>query len=95
MEYRMWKCTAGAMENCVPLIKASVKENDNISMGSSLRFVGFEGTAGTKFYLNDSNEEMEIPAVGHFVTPFTGERGMNIWSLKFKEAFSGNIYYII
>lgn len=95
MEYRMWKCTAGANENVVPLIKASIKANDGFNIGSSLRFVGFEGDEGTEFYLNDSNEAMEIPSTGSFITPFNGERGMNIWSLKFKTAFTGNIYYIV
>ena len=34
MEYRMWKCTAAANENCVPLIKESIKKYDNINVNT-------------------------------------------------------------
>lgn len=95
MDYRMWKCTANAGENCVPLIKASMKTNDGINSNTPLQFVAFEAASGTKFYLNDSKEPMEVPSTGKFITPFDGQRGMKIWSLKFKNRFSGNIYYIV
>lgn len=94
MDYRMWKCTASANENCVPLIKESMK-TDGIKTNSPLKFIAFEAASGTKFYLNDSKEAMEVPSTGKFITPFDGDKGMNIWSLKFKNRFSGNIYYIV
>ena len=94
MDYRMWKCTASANENCVPLIKESMKA-DNININTPLKLVAFEAASGTKFYLNDSKEPMEVPSTGKFVTPYNGVQGMNIWSLKFKNRFSGNIYYIV
>lgn len=95
MEYRMWKCTAAANENCVPLIKESIKKYDNINVKGTLGFIGFEAPPGTEFYLNDSKEAIEVPSCGSFITPFDGQRGVKVWSLKFKTAYTGNIYYVI
>lgn len=95
MELRMWTNTATAGEDCIPLIKKSIKATDGFNVTGSFKFIGFEGDSGTEFYLNDSKEPMKIPNCGYFITPFDGQRGMGIWSLKFKETFTGDIYYII
>ena len=78
MDYRMWKCTASAGENCVPLIKASMKTNDGINSNTPLQFIAFEAASGTKFYLNDSIESilalqffMECPTYNFFLLFFS------------------------
>lgn len=95
MDYRMYKANVSANEEVVSLIKESIKQIDNIKSDAPFRFIGFQGDAGTEFYLNNSNVAMEIPDCGYFITPFDGERYMPIYSLKFDQAFDGNIYYII
>lgn len=94
MDYRMYSGGAPAGENVVTLIKESLKEQ-GIKINSPLRFVGFEGSAGMMFHLNDHEEPIAIPSTGKFITPFNGERFMPIYSLVFDGGFSGNIYYIV
>ncbi len=95
MDYRMYKGGATANENVIPLIKESILQSDGIKTHTPFRFIGFYGDVGTEFYLNNSNDPMEIPNCGYFITPFDGERYMPIYSLVFTEDFDGNIYYII
>lgn len=97
MDYKMFKPAGGipANKNVVSLIRESLKK-DGINIGAPLRFVGFEATAGTQFYLNGTtdSDKMEVPSCGNFITPFDGERGANIHHLSFVNNFSGAIYYI-
>lgn len=98
MDYKMFKPDGGidANTNVVSLIKESLGK-DGLTLGSSLRFIGFEAEPGTEFYLNgtkDSNK-MEVPSTGKFITPFDGQRGCNIYYLAFEESFDSPIYYII
>ena len=60
-----------------------------------LDFVGFEGAAGTKFTINKHKDKMAIPACGHFITPYDGDKYVKITSLVFDQAFTGDIYFII
>lgn len=98
MDYKMYSPTGSipANKNVVTLIKESLKK-DGLTLNSPLRFVGFEATAGTQFYLNGvtNSNLMEVPSCGKFITPFDGERGVPVYSLIFKNSFSGNIYYIL
>lgn len=93
MDYRMYTGGVGAGENAVDKIKTEL-EKEGLKITKPLRWIGFEGSAGTKFTLNDQKTEMAIPQCGSFVTPYDGEEFMPIYSLKFKSSFSGNIYYI-
>lgn len=94
MDYRMYSGGAPANENVIPII---IKElNDNgMKVSGPLKFIAFEGSAGTTFYLNNHKELTKIPSTGKFITPYTGERFMPIYSLKFPDGFVRNIYYII
>ena len=74
MDYRMYKGGATANENVIPLIKESILQSDGIKTHTPFRFIGFQGDVGTEFYLNGSNDPMEIPDCGYFITPFDGER---------------------
>ena len=95
MEYRMSTVAAAADENVVDIIAKELKEEGYRFSKLKLSFIGFEGTAGTAFYLNDQEKPMKIPKSGSFITPFNGERFMNIYSLKFAAGFAGDIYYIM
>lgn len=94
MDYRMYSGGADAGQEVVALIKESLK-NQNIKTDAPLKMVAFEGSEGTKFYLNGHAEATEIPSTGQFVTPYGGAFYMPIYKLTFEESFSGNIYYII
>lgn len=94
MDYRMYSGGADAGKDVVALIKESLKEQ-NIKLNTPLKMVAFEGSAGTKFYLNGHAEVTEIPSTGQFVTPYNGAFHMPIYKLTFEESFSGNIYYIL
>ena len=95
MDYRMYKPTSPipANTNVVTLIKQELK-SFGITSRTPLRFIAFEADAGTTFTLNDANNKMEVPSTGNFITPFDGERGVQIYNLTFDSAFEGNIYYI-
>lgn len=93
MDYRMHIGGAVAGENVVDTIKKEL-EREGLKITKPLRWVGFEGEAGTKFTLNDQITEIAIPQCGSFVTPYDGEEYMPIYSLKFSSGFSGDIYYI-
>lgn len=95
MDYRMYSGGAEAGENVVTLIKDSLFKEGGIRIKTPLKFVGFEGTAGTSFRLNNHAEKMVIPSTGSFITPFSGQYYCHVFSLIFDEAFTGNIYYII
>ena len=94
MDYKMFTANCSADDNIIDLInKDLIKKGLNNSKGY-IRFVGFEGEAGTAFKIN--GDQFVIPKVGHFVTRFTGERGEDIYSLYFNNGCTGlNIYYII
>ena len=94
MDYRMYSGDIKAGENVVSLIKQELKRQ-NIKMTTPLKFVGFQGMPGTEFKLNGHKEIMKIPTGGSFITPYTGERFMSIYSLVFEENFNGDIYYIV
>lgn len=97
MDYRMYNGETNpipAGENVVTLIKESLKLQ-GITVNCPLKFIGFEGPVATEFYLNGHEEPMEIPSSGSFVTPFTGDRYMPVYSLVFAQSFEGKIYYIL
>lgn len=77
MDYRMYKPTGSipANTNVVNLIKQDLKTKGIVGKGP-LRFIAFEADAGTTFTLNDTNNKMEVPSTGNFITPFDGERGV-------------------
>lgn len=93
MDYRMYSGGIPAGKNAVEIIKKSLKEQ-GINVKTPLKFIGFEGSAGTTFYLNSHKEVTKIPQTGKFVTPFDGDKYMPIYRLEFVSAFSGDIYYI-
>lgn len=94
MDYRMYSGGVEAGKDVVALIKESLK-SQNIKTNSPLKMVAFEGSEGTKFYLNGHAEATEIPSTGQFVTPYNGAVYMPVYKLTFEDAFSGNIYYIV
>ena len=94
MDYRMYEGTITAGDNAIDVIVRKA-HSYGAPVCSPFKFIGFEGEGGTEFYLNNSREAMKIPNCGYFITPFEGQKNTEIWSLKFKEDFTGNIYYII
>lgn len=94
MDYRMFSEGCPAGKDVVTLIRKSLKEQ-GITLTTPLRFVGFEGAPGTTFTLNNHKEKTKIPSSGAFITPFNGDKGMNIYKLVFDSSFSGDIYYIV
>lgn len=95
MDYRMYSGGAEAGENVVTLIRNELYKDSGLKIKAPLKFVGFEGTAGTEFTLNNQAQKMAIPSTGHFVTPYNGQQYCQVYSLVFDSAFSGNIYYIV
>lgn len=96
MDYRMYSDGAPAGENVVEIIKKHLEEQHQIKVDKLvLDFVGFEGAAGTKFTINKHKDKMAIPACGHFITPYDGDKYVKITSLVFDQAFTGDIYFII
>ena len=95
MAYRMFSSGASAGDNVVELIKKELEENGSRLPNLNLDFVGFQAEPGTKFFLNDMNNEMKVPETGYFITPYNGEYYLRIKSLVFVEDFEGSIYYII
>jgi len=96
MDYRMYSGNVPAGKNVVELIQQHLENQKQVKTDKLvLSFIGFEGTPGTKFTLNNHKDKMMIPSSGSFITPYTGERGMNIFSLVFDERFDGYIYYIV
>lgn len=95
MDYRMITISASSEDNVVELINKRLNEQGWKSKNLKLHFVGFEAAAGTEFYLNDQKDTMKVPSCGQFISPYNGERYMNIFNLKFKDGFNGDIYYII
>lgn len=94
--YRMYSANVQADENVIDLIKKQLEETEKLKLPKfKVKFVGFEGEAGTEFYLNNQIQAFQIPECGKFITPFDGDRYMQIFSLKFAENFNGNIYYIV
>ena len=94
LDYRMSTIIADADENVVELIANELKEEGYKFSKLKLSFVGFEAPAGTAFFLNNQEKPMKVPSSGKFVTPYNGEQGMAITSLKFATGFTGDIYYI-
>ena len=90
----MYSGSIPADTNVVDLIQKDLKD-EGLNVKNPLRWIGFEGPAGTTFILNNQKKTMSIPQCGSFVTPFDGETFMPIYSLKFTSSFSNNIYYII
>lgn len=95
MDYRMYSGGASAGENVVTLIKNELYTKSKIQNQAPLKFIGFEGTAGTLFTLNNQKDKMAIPSSGKFITPYNGTQYCPIYSLVFDDAFSGYIYYIM
>lgn len=95
MEYRMSTVSAGADENVVDLIAKELKEEGYRFNKLKLSFIGFEAAAGTAFYLNNQEKPIKVPKSGSFITPYNGERYMQIHTLKFAAGFTGDIYYIV
>lgn len=95
MDYRMYAGTVPANENVVNIIKNELYEKDKLMIKTPLKFIGFEGEAGTSFVLNNQKEKMRIPSTGSFITPYNGSNYCPVYSLTFDNEFSGNIYYII
>lgn len=64
MDYRMYDKGAPAGENVVELIAQHLREQGQVKTGKLiLDFVGFEGTAGTTFTLNnqeDKNDDSKL-----------------------------------
>lgn len=94
MDYRMYSKGAKAGENVVELIWKDLGEQ-NIKGSKALKFVGFEGKKDTAFRINGHKEETKIPSNGKFITPYSGDYYMSIYSLVFTDEFEGDIYYII
>ena len=83
MDYRMYSGGAQAGKDVVALIKESLK-NQNIKTEAPLKMVAFEGSEGTRFYLNGHAEATEIPSTCQFVTPYGGPLYMPIYRLVFE-----------
>lgn len=95
MDYRMINISATKEDNVVDLISKKLNEQGWKNSNLKLHFVGFEAPAGTKFYLNNQKDPIKVPRSGNFISPYDGERYMNIFNLKFESGFTGDIYYII
>lgn len=95
MDYRMITVSASNNDNIVDLISQRLNEQGWKNNNLKLHFVGFEAPAGTRFYLNNQKDAIKVPKGGKFITPYNGERYMNIFNLKFESDFNGDIYYII
>ena len=96
MDYRMYSEGAPAGKNVVELIQKRLEEQGQVKTAKLvLDFVGFEGSAGTTFRLNNQEDRIAIPKTGYFISPNCGEKYMQINSLIFDSDFSGNIYYIV
>lgn len=95
MDYRMITVSATNKDNIVQLISKRLNEQGWKNSNLKLHFVGFEAPAGTEFYLNNQKDAMKVPSCGKFVSPYNGERYMNIFNLTFKNGFNGDIYFII
>lgn len=95
MDYRMYSEGAPAGADVVTLIKESLKSKGVKLTSAPLKMIAFEGSAGTRFFLNGHVEPTEIPSTGQFITPYSGAYYMSIYKLVFEQAFFGNIYYIL
>lgn len=95
MDYRMMTISASSDENIVDLISEKLNEQGWKNSGIKLHFVGFEAPVGTSFFINDQKDAIKVPSCGYFISPFNGERYMNIFNLKFVSGFNGDIYFII
>lgn len=91
--YRCFSVSAGADENIIPIIYKELQKEGYTSPKFQLHFVGFEAAAGTEFKINKN--PMKVPSNGYFISPYDGERYLNIYSLTFDNGCSGlDIYGI-
>lgn len=95
MTYRMFSSGAFAGDDVIELIKKELEGNGSRLPNLNLDFVGFQAEPGTKFFLNDMDNEIEVPETGYFITPYNGEYYLRIKKLVFVKDFKGSIYYII
>lgn len=96
MDYRMISIVAAPDENVIKLIHKELTEQKQIKVDKLvLKFIGFEAESGTEFYLNKQTTPIKVPSTGNFITPYNGERYMDIYNLSFPEGFSGDLYYIV
>ena len=95
MDYRMMNISSSSEENIVEIISKKLNEQGWKNSGIKLHFFGFEAPAGTAFYINDQKDAIKVPSCGYFISPFNGDRYMNIFNLKFLGGFNGDIYFIV
>lgn len=94
MAYACVNVTAAANEDVLKKIYEYLNsEYGYYNTKFSLRFVGFEASAGTTFKLNEIGNK--VPSTGYFVTPYNGEYYMIINSLTFDNGCTGMDFYII
>lgn len=91
----MMTVSASSKDNVVELISNKLKEQGLRHSSLKLHFVGFEAPVGTSFFINNQKEPMKVPSCGYYISPYDGERYMNIFNLKFTSDFMGDIYFII
>lgn len=92
--YRTITISAGANENIIPKIYEKLKEEGFQASTFTLRFIGFEASAGVKFKLN--GQELKVPSNGKFISPYCGSNDyLPIHNMSFNTSFSNRDFYII
>lgn len=91
--YGCFSITAKKDENIVPLVFKEFAGGVPTGAYNKLKFIGFEGPAGTTFKLNGTPNK--IPTTGKFITPYEGDRYLTINSLTFDDGCSDFNVWVI
>lgn len=91
--YRCFNLNIERDKNCIDQIKEILNNEGYRNANFSLKFVGFETTAGLEFKIN--NNTMKVPQSGKFITPYgDSDDCMTIKSLIFNSNMKLDIYCI-